>query len=230
MSGEGDGDGFLTRWSRLKRAAAEPPKAVQPEPEEEPVDAPEERDAFDPASLEIPLPSLDDLKPGDTLVAFMQKGVPQAIRNAAMRKMWALDPMVRDFRSEALDYAYDWNTPGGVPGAGPLGPADRIEEMVEALFRGRPTDEPVGADAEGAQGEVVAARETDAHQPARLSETPEHTDDPATGDQPLTGAEGRVATEAEAPGRHSDPQGEPQTEPQGEQMARRRHGGAMPQV
>ena len=140
MSGEGDG--FLTRWSRLKREAAEPikpskPAAPAPDEGKETTEATAAVDpaSFDPATLEIPLPSLEDLKPGDTLVAFMQKGVPEALRNAAMRKMWALDPMVRDFRSEALDYAWDWNTPGGVPGTGPLGAADKVEEMIEAIFR-----------------------------------------------------------------------------------------------
>lgn len=223
----GDGDGFLTRWSRLKRAASEPPKVVRPEPAEEPTEAADETEVFDPASLEIPLPSLDDLKPGDTLVAFMQKGVPEAIRNAAMRKMWALDPMVRDFRSEALDYAYDWNTPGGVPGAGPLGPADRIDEMVEALFRRRPTEEPTDAVGDDPQGEVAATRRESASEPVQHAEAPEETDDPATLHPRLTPPEGR-----EAP--HGEPVGEavrdPLGEPQSELIVRRRHGGAMPQA
>ena len=34
--------------------------------------------------------------------------------------MWALDPKIRDYVGEARDYAYDWNTPGGVPGSGPV--------------------------------------------------------------------------------------------------------------
>lgn len=133
MSGDGeDGGGFLARWSRRKRQAETP--AREPSVSETDAASSENDEPFDPDKLAIPLPSIDDLKPGDTLVAFMQKGVPDVIRNAALRKMWALDPMVRDFRSEALDYAWDWNTPGGVPGSGPLGIGDRVEEIVEALF------------------------------------------------------------------------------------------------
>lgn len=202
MSGKDGDDGFLTRWSRLKRQTEQPaPKVEEPAPV---VVAPESEEPFDPDKLEIPLPSLDDLKPGDSLVAFMQKGVPDLIRNAALRKMWALDPMVRDFRSEALDYAWDWNTPGGVPGGGPLGAADKVEEMVQALFRPSiPDPEPHQAQAdETLEGEVAA---TPAPVPAE-----------APGDdevQPIEDQSEMVLSEAPA-----------------EPLVRRRHGGAMPQV
>lgn len=221
MSGEGDG--FLTRWSRLKREAAEPikpskPAAPAPDEGKETTEATAAVDptSFDPATLEIPLPSLEDLKPGDTLVAFMQKGVPEALRNAAMRKMWALDPMVRDFRSEALDYAYDWNTPGGVPGSGPLGPEDRVEEMVEALFRPatpvpEPEPEPTIAELTPETGqevtEVQVIVQVDPPEPVRLG-GPSETE---------------IVPEAQPANDAAD---EPETEP----VARRRHGGAMPQV
>lgn len=217
MSGEGDG--FLTRWSRLKREAAEPTKPAkpaQPAPDEgkntTEAAAPVEPAVFDPATLEIPLPSLEALKPGDTLVAFMQKGVPEALRNAAMRKMWALDPMVRDFRSEALDYAYDWNTPGGVPGSGPLGPEDRVEEMVEALFRpANPAPEP---EPEPNIPEPPTEAEPGAAERAVAPPEPVRLDDPP---------ETELVAEAEPAPAAAD---ETQTEP----VARRRHGGAMPQA
>ena len=217
MSGEGDG--FLTRWSRLKREAAEPTKPIKTaEPASDEgkdaaqVTAAVEPASFDPATLEIPLPSLEDLKPGDTLVAFMQKGVPEALRNAAMRKMWALDPMVRDFRSEALDYAYDWNTPGGVPGSGPLGPEDRVEEMVEALFRPanpalEPEPESTIAVVPIEAGQGAAEMPVEPPEPVRLASPPET----------------EIVPEVQQANSAAD---EPATEP----VARRRHGGAMPQV
>lgn len=174
MSGEGDG--FLTRWSRLKRETAQVPEAETKAPEQA-EEAVSEED-FDPAKLEIPLPSLDDLKPGDTLLAFMQKGVPETLRNAALRKMWALDPMVRDFRSEALDYAWDWNTPGGVPVAGPLGEADKVEEMVDAIFR---QFEGPGDIAPREPAEPPAAEVPDAEM---VKKPPEPQPDPAAAEPP----------------------------------------------
>ena len=202
MSGQGGEDGFLTRWSRLKRQTEKPaPQVEEPAPV---VVAPASEEPFDPEKLEIPLPSLDDLKPGDSLVAFMQKGVPDLIRNAALRKMWALDPMVRDFRSEALDYAWDWNTPGGVPGGGSLGVADKVEEMVEALFRPSiPDPEPHQAQtADAPEGEVAAG-------PAALpAQAPADVEA-----QPVEDQSEMVLSEAPP-----------------EPLVRRRHGGAMPQV
>ncbi|MEN9709060.1 MAG: hypothetical protein RIQ68_1468 [Pseudomonadota bacterium] len=131
---------FLARWSQRKRevakqAAAQP---VAPASEAAVPAVPEEED-FD-LSL---LPKLEELTPSTDLTLFFKKGVPEVLRNAALRKMWTLDPAIRDYRSEALDYAYDWNAPGGVPGGGDL-PADfDSREMVARIFGDEPTDENV---------------------------------------------------------------------------------------
>ncbi len=214
MSGEGDG--FLNRWSRRKREAVEP-KPASPPTEETEAAVNAEPDAFDPASLEIPLPSLDDLKPGDTLTAFMQKGVPEALRNAALRKMWALDPMVRDFKSEALDYAWDWNTPGGVPGSGPLGPADQVQEMVEALFRPSqeaPEDEGAALQTEEASAAVMPSSTRTGPDTAPEA-LPAETDDSSVSEAE-TAPEAPESSEMESKSAETGP--------------RKRHGGAMPQV
>ena len=202
MSGQGEEGGFLSRWSRLKRETEKPAvKEPAPAPATE---EPGMEEPFDPDKLAIPLPSLDDLKPGDSLVAFMQKGVPEFLKNAALRKMWALDPMVRDFKSEALDYAWDWNTPGGVPGAGPLGPSDKVEEMVEAMFRSQPKD--------GEESQAVA--QTEAPAADERSEPAILTEDSRPEIQQVSEIEEEKRPEA-APS---------------EDRPRRRHGGAMPQV
>jgi hypothetical protein len=54
----------------------------------------------------------------------MCKGVPEALRRQALRALWSADPAIRDFVSPALDYAYDYNAPGGAPGYGPLTDSD----------------------------------------------------------------------------------------------------------
>ena len=137
-----DGD-FFSRWSRRKRETDSARTLARSRPE--PGGAPEDSAATagDPARprAEAPpggsagraklsaeelagLPSLDALTPGTDLVQYFREGVPEWLRKAALRRMWAIDPAIRDYAGDARDYAYDWNTPGGVPGFGPLLPAD----------------------------------------------------------------------------------------------------------
>src|SRR5690349_4204268 len=95
MSGE---DNFLARWSRRKREVAESERApdeAQPAkqaPEADPAAAPEES-AFDISKL----PSLDSITASTDITAFMQPGVPAALRHAALRRAWVADPGIRDF-------------------------------------------------------------------------------------------------------------------------------------
>ncbi len=140
-----DREGFLSRWSRRKQEVikteeqenlAAPAPEAAPEAPAEPEPMPE-------------LPSLDDLLPGQDISIFMHPAVPQSLRNAALRKMWVLDPAIRDFVSEALDYAYDYNTPGMAPGFGPLQASPQMisevrEMMDRAMNHHRPDTESDG--------------------------------------------------------------------------------------
>jgi hypothetical protein len=86
--------GFLDRWSRLKsesKAEAETPaSATTPEPESE---------AAQPAATEAEAAPPPDLPPVESLTkesdfsAFLQAGVPEDVRRAALSKLWASDPM-----------------------------------------------------------------------------------------------------------------------------------------
>jgi Protein of unknown function (DUF3306) len=115
-----DEKGFLARWSERKREAARNENKSESEPKPAPPDAPvsEPPPAETPASETEPsfdlasLPKLEDLTADTDLTVFFKKGVPESIRNAALRKSWALDPAIRNYVNPALDYAYDWNTPG----------------------------------------------------------------------------------------------------------------------
>lgn len=134
--------GFLARWSQRKQEAQqlEPkPDAPAAEPAEqiEPV-APEPEPEFDLSTL----PKLEELTGTTDITAFLQKGVPEQIRNAALRKSWALDPAIRNYVNPALEYAYDWNTPGGVPGNGELGAGIDIAKMVSQIMGDAPAAEP----------------------------------------------------------------------------------------
>lgn len=148
------GEDFLSRWSRRKREVkqAEPTEPRAPETADEAQGAAEAvADAgtaqtaspepeLSPEEIES-LPSLDALTPETDLSVFFRKGVPQALRNAAMRRMWSLDPTIRDYVGDARDYAWNWNIPGDVPGYGPLAPTDEIYATLDQMFSPQQTAE-----------------------------------------------------------------------------------------
>lgn len=130
-------DSFLSRWSRRKVEARREETAPPPP---EPAPAPEAEvptDTITPEELAA-LPKIEDLVPGADIRGFLRPGVPIALKNAALRKMWMLTPAIRDYRDPAVDYAWDWNTPGGVPGDG-VGPSvERAAQMLRDLVTPRP--------------------------------------------------------------------------------------------
>ncbi len=127
-------EGFLSRWSRLKRepeAPVAPAEAATTAPAEPTL--PEGKTLDD---LLAELPRIEDLVPGQSLTAFMQPWVPNGVRNAALQRMWLLDPAIRDYVSPALDYAYDYNTPGAAPGFGSIETSqDAIREVADMFDR-----------------------------------------------------------------------------------------------
>ena len=155
MSGpdETDADkGFLARWSQRKLEAKQPeakPAAPAPEGVESPrADAPPSEDTAPEFDLST-LPKLEELTGSTDITAFLRKGVPEHLRNAALRKSWALDPAIRNYVNPALEYAYDWNAPGGVPGGGELGAGVDVARLVSQIM-GDPAAETVKSDANAA--------------------------------------------------------------------------------
>lgn len=161
------GEGFLDRWSRRKLAAhAAPPvetrieTRTETDPETAPVSPPEAGQAAPPADVPETLPPeelarltpLDAFDADTDLAQFLRKGVPRAMRNAALRRKWLLNTAIRDHKDIAVDYAWDWNVPGGVPGDG--GPLDRdkVARMVRDVLDHRPA----------VQTDVAAAVQQDA--------------------------------------------------------------------
>lgn len=134
-----DDENFLSRWSQRKRKAlAEDAASTAPAVAD---------DASDDAPDLSALPNLEDLTGTSDITAFLKKGIPDHLRNAALRKVWALDPAVRDYVGDALDYAYDWNVPGGVPGSGEIAAGTDIGDMVSRIF-GDKTDPEMGGEPE----------------------------------------------------------------------------------
>ena len=205
------GEGFLSRWSRRKRAAeagldeAEPqpatpavaakaaPSAAQapaaPPAAPVPVEPP-----FDPATL----PPVESLTIESDIRDFLRKEVPEALKRAALRKAWALDPAIRDFVGPA-DYAWDYNAPDGVPGFS----LDIVGDVQKMLAQAMGLDAP--------------APPADAARPAHGEDTVEETPPPLEpaeppADAPMLLADAPVELPAPEP---SDPM-------------RRRHGSALP--
>ncbi|KQP12117.1 DUF3306 domain-containing protein [Methylobacterium sp. Leaf93] len=158
------GGDFLSRWSKRKRAVVRkiaPARdlAVSEEDGSERASRPEELaegETLPPEEL-AKLPSLDSLTAETDLTQFLRAGVPMVMRKAALRRMWSIDTNIRDYVSEAREYAYDWNAVGGVPGNGPLLPTDDIKAMLRDIFDGSPVEEaepePTTAEAEPIEAE-----------------------------------------------------------------------------
>lgn len=206
-----ENESFLGRWSRHKRAQPieqEPVEALEPSPDEVEDNALTEEDV-------AALPSLDDLTPDSDIRAFLQKGVPQALRNAALRRKWMLVPGIRDHHDPAVDYAWDWNTPGGVPGDGVAPSPERAAQMLRELFAPR-------HDAEAAQAVETQAEVDDAVPEPAVDGAPQQADH-AAAPQAV-----RMSAVNAEPGAEPEP---PQPPATSDVVApvRRRHGGAMPE-
>ena len=152
MSGPDEADrdkGFLARWSQRKQEAKQP-EPQRDTPAGESVEssgspAPQGEDVTPEFDLST-LPKLEELTASTDITAFLRKGVPEHLRNAALQKSWALDPAIRDYVNPALEYAYDWNAPGGVPGGGELGASVDVARLVSQIM-GEPAAETINSDA-----------------------------------------------------------------------------------
>ncbi len=128
MNNQDNDEPFLSRWSRRKRGSAVTPDAV-PEPlGQSPATAPDGETttaATDQAPVagknieEEPLdlsklPRVEDLTADSNIAAFLDKRVPAVLRNAALGRIWTLDPTIRDF-IEVAENQWNWNVPGGAP-------------------------------------------------------------------------------------------------------------------
>jgi Protein of unknown function (DUF3306) len=141
-----DPDDFLSRWSRRKREAGirpEKDKDKDKDNETNPVSA---RDGqanpekpISPAAPPIPeldvskLPPIESIGADTDISVFMQKGVPSALRHAALRRAWSADPTIRDFIGPNENF-WDAAGPDGIPGFGDLDPGLDVKRMVAALF------------------------------------------------------------------------------------------------
>jgi hypothetical protein len=235
MSGPDEADrnkSFLARWSQRKQEAKQPePSQAQSAAETvESSGLPTQQDEDVTPQFDLStLPKLEELTGSTDITAFLRKGVPEHLRNAALQKSWALDPAIRDYVNPALEYAYDWNTPGGVPGSGELGAGVDVARLVSQIM-----GEPAAAEttSSGASSANEAAYSPIEPSERDLSAKPQEDlpvqslrpfEEPATETEAVSKAEGDAGEPAPADG----------TQPAGTvapQQPVRRHGTAKPIV
>jgi hypothetical protein len=158
-------------------------------------------DAIDPATL----PPIESLGPASDYTVYLKKGVPEALRLAALRKAWMSDPFIRDFRSPAIDYGWDFTTPEYS-----LRASDDVGKMLDKIFPPAPTE---------------------AVKPATTS-PPGPEPAPAAGPEPVAAAEPLRLPQKQAaiPAAQQTAEAQPAAEaaPAMSEKPRRKHGGALP--
>lgn len=104
----GGDEGFLSRWSRLKRKdgqakeASAPPAPVQDAPAPAPI--PEEGEP--PPDL----PDIASLTKDSDFTVFLRAGVPEHLQRDALRALWKSDPIF-SHQDGLTDYAEDFTNP-----------------------------------------------------------------------------------------------------------------------
>lgn len=140
--------GFFDRWA-ARKAESRPPEPVTEAPE--PLDsAPAAPEVTLPEGLTLEealaaLPDLESITAATDIRPFLQSFVPQALRNAALRRAWAADPVISTHLDVARDYAWDFNTGSGPVGYAPTLAREIADRSLEML-KGRPEPEPVRAE------------------------------------------------------------------------------------
>jgi hypothetical protein len=218
-----DGKSFLSRWSQRKQEAKQPDHDV-PAPD---ADAPFASVAESKAEPEFDLsslPKLEDLTSTTDITAFLRKGVPESLRNAALRKAWALDPAIRNYVNPALDYAYDWNTPGGVPGSSEIGAGMDVARLVSQIMGGRESV----AEPQDSAAEPVNAPTAD--QTYSAADDAPQTELPAPAVRLSSETQKLTNNEEAAPNKAAPEQDSDESNAAAPQQAVRRHGSAKPVV
>jgi hypothetical protein len=135
-------DGFLKRWSRRKRKAADVAKPAAPEtdvadakPASEDIVAPEATPDAQPEFDVASLPPIDSITAMSDVTAFLRAGVPAELTRAALRRVWTADPAIRNFVGLA-ENAWDFTDPNAMPGFGPLESTDEVRRMIAKVIDG----------------------------------------------------------------------------------------------
>ncbi len=238
-------EGFLSRWTRLKREAAESRETPPNEPRESSADASAPADvsvpsdtsslrntsasdpaargdaAADPSPPAVDLsalPSIESITASTDIRPFLAPGVPAELTRAALRRVWVTDPKIRDFIGIA-ENQWDFTADNAIPGFGPLSPLDDVRRLV-AQVMGERTAAPE-APAPEPEGHLSQDHDNPAVSAADCSiehAVPDVSVRPHQDANP-DGAAGRVENEADVAAQQDIAATAP---------AKRSHGGALP--
>jgi hypothetical protein len=162
---------FLARWSRRKREVAAVEKPAPPAADVAPIEkknaeeAPE-GDAEARAKIEATLPPLESITELSDVAAFLKAGVPADLTRAALRRVWTVDPAIRDFVGLA-ENSWDFTDPAAMPGFGPLEDTEQVRRMIAQVI-----DE-IGQAAKPAPVEAANSPETSSYSNAIAPESGE---------------------------------------------------------
>jgi hypothetical protein len=221
-------EGFLGRWSRRKQEAQEEEKqqevaALPPVEQKLPaadVEKNEKEAEFDISTL----PPIESIVAGTDIRAFLSKGVPAALTQAALRRAWSADPAIRDYIGLS-ENSWDFNALDGQHGFAPLSPNTDIKGMLSEIF---------GEMRKGAEKiEKIAADMAPETPPATAAETPVRLSESTVDDVTEPSRPADESVEAELVGdknAHSKVAAQQPDEPEDDQAALppRRHGSALP--
>ena len=236
---EPEDEGFVARWARRKREAAEtiadaPPAAA-------PAEAPPAASAQEPPAAEPPtldlsaLPSIDQITAATDIRPFLAPGVPAELTRAALRRAWVADPQIRDFVGIA-ENQWDFTDPNAMPGFGPLGPLDDIAKLVARVVGGLdaaadlatpaasaapPSPPPLPDGDDPASSATMSAPDATAGESAALE--CQHA---AAATMPATGVQRKVDADETIAAQETQETGD--TAPGSVLPIRRGHGGALP--
>ncbi len=228
MSNDTNDETFLSRWSRQKRE--EKPRATSPAAEPKAAEAAPDVDVSK-------LPNVEELTAESDITAFLQKGVPEALKKLALRRMWSLDPAIRDF-VEVAENQWDFNAPGGIHGLY----EDLAEGTDVSVWMAQATQSLVREDVKDVAGDTddlpgdaeMATARPDIAAPAAAQHAPPTDDQPSDAvHRPASvaavgavGGSGHARQHADAMVQSIGDQAAPA--PPETASTRRRHGGALP--
>lgn len=217
-----DDPGFLSRWSRRKaEARKEKETSLRTENEAGQDDAAaglEKSSQDNPAALSggeeaapvdlSKLPAIETIDAATDIKAFLAKGVPDSLRTAALRQVWASDPAIRDYVGP-YDYAWDFNQPA-THGFGALPPDIDVTRIVRTIMEGHG---PSAEDVAGTSDAVALPSEIEDQNRPPEAESLEASDEVSIGHTDASSID--EPRQAETRSHASSP-------------PRRRHGGATP--
>lgn len=210
-------DDIFARWSRRKQAVRE--SEIRPPDDEE--GASEAVAPQADAEAAEQLPRLEDLTAESDLSAFLREGVPKALKSAALRKMWSLDPAIRDYIGPS-ECAWNFNEPGSMAGFGPLDDAgDHVAAFLSTMSDGARSRL-----AEAAATEIPPQQSNEPEEEASGSPREETDAPPQVGS--LEPPEIPTDPEPSSPDRVPDAESDDTARPAEMPRPRPRHGRAMP--